>query len=46
MYGVRTIEPRTLLLGCLGLAGAAVVASMLPALRAVRVSPSLALRAK
>lgn len=44
VYGVSTTDALTLLLGCGILAGTAVAASILPALRAVRVPPVLALR--
>ncbi len=46
VYGVAPRDVPTLLLGSLVLGGVAVAASVLPALRAVRVSPVLALRAE
>lgn len=46
VYGVGAMDALTLAGGCAVLAGAAVVASTLPALRAVRVSPVTALRAE
>lgn len=46
VYGVGAMDGLTLAAGCVVLAGAAVLASTLPALRAVRVSPVTALRAE
>ena len=46
VYGVAATDWLTLAVGCVVLAGAAILASALPALRAVRVSPVLALRAE
>jgi ABC-type antimicrobial peptide transport system permease subunit len=46
VYGVATGDVLTLVVGCVILGGAAVLASTLPALRAVRVSPVLALRSE
>jgi predicted permease len=46
VYGVAALDPWTLAGGCLLLAVVAVSASSLPALRAVRVSPLLALRSE
>jgi putative ABC transport system permease protein len=44
VYGVSALDPVSLLVGCLVLGLAAVSASALPATRAVRVSPTNALR--
>lgn len=44
VYGIGSLDPLNLVSGCLALAAVAVAASMLPALRAVRVTPVLALR--
>jgi ABC-type antimicrobial peptide transport system permease subunit len=46
VYGIGAMDPPTLLAGCVALAGVAVAASVLPALRAVRVPPVLALRSE
>jgi predicted permease len=46
VYGVAALDPVSLILGCLSLGAITVVASVLPALRAAGVSPSLALRAE
>jgi putative ABC transport system permease protein len=46
VYGVGALEAPILLAGCVLLGGIAVLASALPALRAVRVSPVLALRSE
>lgn len=46
VYDVRPLDPPTLLAGCVALALVAVAASLLPALRAMRVSPVTALRAE
>jgi ABC-type antimicrobial peptide transport system permease subunit len=46
VYGMGVTEPLILLGGCVVLGGVAVLASVLPALRAVRVSPVTALRAE
>ena len=46
VYGVAPLDWLTLAAGCVALAGAAIGASTLPALRAVRVSPITALRAE
>jgi predicted permease len=46
VYGVGPLEAPILLAGCVLLGAITVVASALPALRAVRVSPVLALRAE
>ena len=46
VYGIRTLDAPTLLAGCLTLALVAVLASTLPALRAVRVPPVTALRSE
>ncbi len=44
LYGIGPLDPWTLVAGCLALALLAVGASMLPAARAARVAPALALR--
>jgi len=46
VYGIDAVDPLTLSGGCVVLALVAVVASALPALRAVRVPPVLALRSE
>lgn len=46
VYGVRPVDPLTLVAGCLLLASVALGASALPAARAARVSPVSALRAE
>ncbi len=46
VYGIDAVEPLTLAGGCVALALVAVAASALPALRAVRVPPVLALRSE
>jgi ABC-type antimicrobial peptide transport system permease subunit len=46
VYGIGVLDPLTLGGGCLALAGVAVAASVIPALRAVRVPPVLALRSE
>lgn len=46
VYGVGTMDPRTVVVGCLILALVAVAASTVPAFRAVRVSPVLAIRSE
>ena len=46
VYGVGASDSPTLVVGCLILGGAAVLASTLPAVRALRVSPVMALRAE
>lgn len=44
VYGVAAVDPVSLSVGCLVLASVAVAASALPALRALRIHPSVALR--
>lgn len=44
VYGVAAVDPVSLAVGCGVLAGVAVGASVLPALRALRIHPSVALR--
>ena len=46
VYGIAPIDLATVGLGCLTLGGVAVAASALPALRAIRVPPVLALRSE
>lgn len=46
VYGIGSTDPLTLVGGCLALSGVAVAASVLPALRAVRVPPVPALRSE
>jgi predicted permease len=46
VYGIDAVDPVTLVGGCLTLAAVAVAASGLPALKATRISPVLALRAE
>ena len=46
VYGIDAVDPLTLAGGCVALALVAVAASTLPALRAVRVPPVLALRSE
>jgi predicted permease len=46
VYGVHTLDPLTILAGCLAVALVAVIASVIPAGRAIRVSPVLALRSE
>jgi predicted permease len=46
VYGVRPIDPLTIVTGCFAMALVAVIASVIPAARAIRVSPVLALRAE
>jgi ABC-type lipoprotein release transport system permease subunit len=45
LYGVRTIEPVVLVTAPLILVAASLLASCIPALRATRVDPTVALRA-
>jgi ABC-type antimicrobial peptide transport system permease subunit len=46
VYGMRPIDPLTIAFGCFAMTLVAVLASLIPALRAVRVSPVLALRSE
>jgi putative ABC transport system permease protein len=46
VYQIHAIDPLTILAGCLAMAMVAVIASAIPAGRAVRVSPALALRSE
>jgi putative ABC transport system permease protein len=46
LYGVRPTDPRVLAAACLLLAGASVVACLVPAVRATRVNPVDALRSE
>ena len=46
LYGVRAFDPLTLISVCLLLALAALVASLLPALRIARINPAMTLRAE
>lgn len=46
VYGIAALDAPTLVVGCLALGGVTVAASALPALRAVRVSPTQALRSE
>jgi predicted permease len=46
VYGVRSIDALTIVTGCLAMALVAVIASVIPAGRAIRVSPVLALRSE
>jgi predicted permease len=46
VYGIHAIDPLTIIAGCLTMALVAVVASVIPAGRAIRVSPVLALRSE
>jgi len=46
VYGIHAIDPLTIVAGCLAMALVAVVASVIPAGRAIRVSPVLALRSE
>jgi putative ABC transport system permease protein len=46
VYGIHAVDPLTMTAGSLALASVAVVASAIPAARAVRVSPVTALRAE
>jgi ABC-type antimicrobial peptide transport system permease subunit len=46
VYGMRAIDPLTIVFGCLAMTLVAVLASLIPAVRAVRVSPVLALRSE
>jgi predicted permease len=46
VYGVHAIDPLTVAAGCLAMALVAVTASIIPAGRAIRVSPVLALRSE
>ncbi len=46
VYGIRAIDPLTILVGCLAMTLVAIIASVIPAGRAIRVSPVLALRSE
>jgi putative ABC transport system permease protein len=46
VYGTRAIDPPTIAAGCVAMALVAVIASVIPAGRAIRVSPVLALRSE
>jgi len=46
VYGIRAVEPVTLVAGCLVMTLVTAAASIIPAARAVRVSPLLALRSE
>jgi putative ABC transport system permease protein len=46
VYGIEAIDPLTIVAGCLAMALVAVIASVIPARRAIRVSPVLALRSE
>ena len=46
VYGVDSIDPLTIVVGCLAMTLVAIMASAIPAGRAVRVSPALALRSE
>jgi predicted permease len=46
VYGMQAIDPLTIVAGCLAMAFVAVVASVIPAGRAIRISPLLALRSE
>jgi len=46
VYGIHSIDPLTIVVGCLTMTLIAVIASVIPAGRAVRVSPMLALRSE
>jgi ABC-type antimicrobial peptide transport system permease subunit len=46
VYGIHTIDPLTIAAGCIAMALVAVIASVIPAGRAIRVSPVLALRSE
>lgn len=44
LYGIRAADPVTLLLTAAGLLGVVLSSSMLPAIRAARITPAIALR--
>jgi ABC-type antimicrobial peptide transport system permease subunit len=44
VYGMKSIDPLTILAGCLAMTLVAVAASVIPAGRAIRIPPVLALR--
>jgi putative ABC transport system permease protein len=46
VYGVHAIDPLTIVAGCIAMTLVAVIASVIPAGRAIRVSPVLALRSE
>ena len=46
LFGVTATDPLTFVSGCVVLAGAGLTASLIPALRAMRVDPTSALRPK
>jgi ABC-type lipoprotein release transport system permease subunit len=46
VYGIRPIDPLTIVVGCIAMTLVAVTASVIPAGRAIRVSPVLALRSE
>jgi putative ABC transport system permease protein len=46
VYGIHAIDPLTIVVGCIAMTFVAIIASVIPAGRAVRVSPVLALRSE
>jgi ABC-type antimicrobial peptide transport system permease subunit len=46
VYGIHAIDPLTIGVGCLAMTLVAIIASVIPAGRAIRVSPVLALRSE
>jgi putative ABC transport system permease protein len=46
VYGIHAIDPLTIVVGCLAMTLVTIIASLIPAGRAIRISPVLALRSE